>query len=816
MTIIIKHVLRNIKSKKLLSFLIILSVAVSSAMLFVALSISGSLTGIYEKTLRDAAGKSDILISPEQRMSNVFFHSAAGQKKLPSADFLPEIEVIGMYESASKSAEWLSVYAVRPADLNRLYNMEISEGTLVANGNQIIISDDTAAQFSLKLHDTIKVSINGVATDFEIAGIARSSGLFSGEARTKNAVIPLKTAQGILNCGEEVNSIHVFLNGNTTADALIKLTDAYPNLTVDETVSQKDIDSSSGSFSMTFFLMFAASCGMCIFIIYSSFRVVTTERLETMGTFRSIGASKRKSNLILFLEIAVYGVISGILAIVLGIILLLVISNQLMTSGGSTEISTINLTITFAFSVILSLLCSISPVRAAAKIPIKDIILRTGAGLRKGNSTTRFIIGASLLALGLFIPTLSVFTYNMAVILLALVFVFCGIVLVIPFLTGTLTTALQKLFPNRLSPKNLRKSKGATSIITLITIGMAVILMISDANLTMNRATEDAFALLDYQIEATGIPSDEALEKDISAIPGVEIAGGVYVKTDVEITGFDDLKTVYGMDRQKVETLFRYTLQGPLDELWSAVERGRSILISEDYINRFSLKIGDEIELIYKGSKHLYKIAGIINEMQNTGNVAFISEKNFKSDFNAKSYRFIAVKTLGDIQKVEEEIKSVLWDKQLNLTALSDIQQETREINQTVFMILTYISLLAALIGIIGIVNNLVISFMERKRSLAMLRAVGMSRRSCVKMISAEAGIIGLIGGTLGFFGGMCLSQTIPFVLRLFEFPANSAPFNPVRLIVCLVIGIILCVAAGISPMIKTTKLNIVNSIKYE
>jgi multiple sugar transport system permease protein len=93
-----------------------------------------------------------------------------------------------------------------------------------------------------------------------------------------------------------------------------------------------------------------------------------------------------------------------------------------MTSGGTTEISLYNLAITFAFSVALSLLCSLLPIRAAAKIPIKDTILRTGTGLREGSSIVRFLTGAFMLTVGLITPTLSVFTYNMAVIMLALVF----------------------------------------------------------------------------------------------------------------------------------------------------------------------------------------------------------------------------------------------------------------------------------------------------------------------------------------------------------------------------------------------------------
>jgi putative ABC transport system permease protein len=169
----------------------------------------------------------------------------------------------------------------------------------------------------------IKVSVDGVASEFEIAGIAQNSGIFSGEARTKTAIMPLNTVQDILGCGEQSNNIHVFLNETISkTDAVNALECVYPELTVEETVSGKEINAQTGQFSMTFFLMFAAACGMCVFIIYSSFRVVIAGRTPTLGTFRSIGASKRTANLILFLDILFYGVISGILACTLGIALL--------------------------------------------------------------------------------------------------------------------------------------------------------------------------------------------------------------------------------------------------------------------------------------------------------------------------------------------------------------------------------------------------------------------------------------------------------------------------------------------------------------
>ncbi len=52
-------------------------------------------------------------------------------------------------------------------------------------------------------------------------------------------------------------------------------------------------------------------------------------------------------------------------------------------------------------------------------------------------------------------------------------------------------------------------------------------------------------------------------------------------------------------------------------------------------------------------------------------------------------------------------------------------------------------------IGIFGVLNNFLISFMERKRYLAIYRSVGMSREQIVKMVFIEGLSGGIIGGDL-------------------------------------------------------------------
>ena len=60
---------------------------------------------------------------------------------------------------------------------------------------------------------------------------------------------------------------------------------------------------------------------MIFFVISSLNKIIIAERTPVIGTFRSVGATKHKMNLILIIENAVYGLFGGIIGSILGYIL---------------------------------------------------------------------------------------------------------------------------------------------------------------------------------------------------------------------------------------------------------------------------------------------------------------------------------------------------------------------------------------------------------------------------------------------------------------------------------------------------------------
>ena len=77
------------------------------------------------------------------------------------------------------------------------------------------------------------------------------------------------------------------------------------------------------------------------------------------------------------------------------------------------------------------------------------------------------------------------------------------------------------------------------------------------------------------------------------------------------------------------------------------------------------------------------------------------------------------------------------------------------------------ISLLAALVSVIGVANMMLMSVFDRTREIGLLRAIGWSRWRIVAMIEAEGILLSLVGGLLGIPFGLLLIQGSRFFVDM-------------------------------------------------
>ena len=100
---------------------------------------------------------------------------------------------------------------------------------------------------------------------------------------------------------------------------------------------------------------------------------------------------------------------------------------------------------------------------------------------------------------------------------------------------------------------------------------------------------------------------------------------------------------------------------------------------------------------------------------------------------------------------VRDEIEEVVKD--LPTVTVKDPEgfaaEQKKQVNQFLYFIYGLLGL-AVIIAILGVVNTLGLSVIERTREVGLLRAVGVTRRQLRTMIRLEAVVVAVLGGVLG------------------------------------------------------------------
>jgi putative ABC transport system permease protein len=118
---------------------------------------------------------------------------------------------------------------------------------------------------------------------------------------------------------------------------------------------------------------------------------------------------------------------------------------------------------------------------------------------------------------------------------------------------------------------------------------------------------------------------------------------------------------------------------------------------------------------------------------------------------------------------------------------------------------------LSVLIGILGIINTMALSILERTGELGMLRAVGMRRSKMVQMVISESLVMALFGGLLGLLTGTAGGVAFVRVAGL-----GQLAFSPASLGLFLLLAVVAGLIAALIPSARAAKVNVLSAIACE
>lgn len=831
--VILKYILNNISERKLRTTVMLLSIVLSTTLLFVSLSIGDSYNSAQQKMAKGFAGTATLSVSAKPDPNgNMVWITAEEIPRLVSAKNKVGFLTTSALYSKGEYFENFDLLAADLNELNAINKPRLLDGNDLTNfsGYSIVIPEKFTTKYHVKPGDTVALDIGGTSYEFRLAAIAAYDTVFLRQTRGFNALVPKDTLSEILHTSNGNSKILIEpTEGAGTERLLSELSSAMPleRYSITKVYDEAQVASEAQQKSMPSYLISFFSLVMSVFIIFSSYKVITVERLPVIGTFRSIGATQKATTKILLMESLLYGIGGGLIGIPVGYGALKLILDRLGQSLSlgveiPMVVSPLNIVLSCSVAIVVSLLSAHFPIRRASRLPVKDVVLGT-VEEKHTSSKAKLGFGVVLFILSLTLPRI-VGKGNSNLLMatggLSLLGLIVAAIIVIPLITNALSYVLERVYgkilgnEGKLAARNMRENKNIHQNITLLFISLSAVIVISVVTSFAVSYVSDIFGGGALDGFASGDMSAQFVEK-VKNIEGVKKIAAIYEldgRVNADNVLFGRMEATDDLSLQSSMLNIKYEDEETQKNIEAMFDKGRNILLSKDSLRQRKLNIGDTIRLNYKNKAYEYMVLGVFSS-RGDNSEAIIPGVYAKSDFGTVDYKMLAY-TAIDPDAVMAQIRNLFGNKYNWSRTIEEFKNDFLGVVNAFLDPLQKLTYFILLLAAIGVINNLLINYIQKKHTIAMYKSVGLSNRQNVKMSMIEGFTSGLIGAAVGLFVSYMEIKTIFIVAG----PRISMePVFDARVFVMTgIAGIVITLFGSIVPILKGSQMKLVEEIKFE
>lgn len=603
-----------------------------------------------------------------------------------------------------------------------------------------------------------------------------------------------------------------------------------------KTGAQLSADASAGlkeglSFFNRILLGFAAVALLVgTFLILNTFSIIVAQRTRELALMRAVGAGRRQIIGSVVLEAVAVGLLASVLGLGAGVGVGALLAYVFGSITGGLDLAGIAVppaAVIGAFGVglVITVVAALLPALRAARIPpiaaMQDVAT-PDRPLTKvtvaGAAVTS--IGATLLFLGLGGHTGD---GSLMTILGGVLFAFIGVALLTPLVSRPVVGLLGGLFSWWMPGKLGRLNSGRNPRRTAITAAalMVGIALVTGVTVILDSAKSSISGLAQDRIKAelviagaqTGArpPSfDSAVLAESAAIPGVALVGGVYG----DLAQVGDERTWVGANSD-VSTLAKiFGAKATAGDI-SRLEPDQ-MLVSSDVAAARGLSVGSTVPVqLARADARTYTVSGIYASDEFLDPVTLPVEAAQGFTIPQPITGFIQLTPGTQADDVLPRVEALLADSPEVSVADRDafIQQQTSQLDGLLQMI-QILLLLAIVIAVLGIINTLALSVLERTRELGLLRAVGLGRAQTMGMITVEAVVISVFGALLGITVGSGLGAAVVEALHDEGITELVLPWADMGVMVGL--GAFVGVLAAVIPAVRAARIDVLGAIAHD
>ncbi|GAA4593058.1 ABC transporter permease [Planotetraspora phitsanulokensis] len=842
---ILRLTLKNLAAHKLRLGLTALAVVLGTAFVAGTLIFSGTTDKAFDELFAEGTQTVDVTVQGTRAFTGGTDDLAA--KPVPASVLDQVRRVDGVAEARGQITGFAAIVGRDgkivggngPPQMGIGWPSSLSDYTLVsgrgpAAPDEVALDSVTAQKTGYTTGDQVKAVAKGPAEPYEVVGVFKVGAKGQTGGVTYAAFEP-STAQRLLAEPGAFSGIVAKAADGVSPAELAGRVNAVVPAGFEAITAQQAADDAAGDvkellgFLSTFLLTFGViSIFVGSFIIFNTFSMLVAQRTRDLALLRAVGASRRQVTLAVMgeaLGVGLLGSIAGLLAgagLAVGLRgLFSAVGADLPTTGLVIAPSTVVWTLTVGVAV--TLVAAFFPARRAAKTPpvaaLRDDVAPPVRSLR-ARAVAGGLLGAAggaLLATGL--------TGDggdpLALVGAGALLVFLAVAMLSPLfarpVTRLLGAPLVRLFGTtaRLGSGNAQRNPRRTSATAAaLMIGMALIATVSVLAASMTASIDkslDGSLGADFQVSAGGgfgPPGsfDPSVAADLAAVPGVKSATPM---TYAQVRLGD--QQVFAAVGDPAELAGPFGLEMESGTLAAGADE---ILVDAGTAAAGGWTTGSAVRAQYAdGAFATIRIAGVYADNPMAGPY-LLGEATHAAHYpDSRVSTVLVVKApAADAAAVRRGLESSLAAyPNLTLQDRSDIKEQARASVGQLLTMITALLVLSIVIAILGIINTLALSVIERTREIGLLRAVGMGRRQLRRMIRYESVLISVFGALLGIAVGIGFGWAVQRALAGQGIDVLAVPAG--RLGAYLAAAALVGVLAAVWPARRAARMDVLRAI---
>ena len=733
-------------------------------------------------------------------------------------------KVVGGFGPPAFGASWSDA----PAG-HGLEGLSIVRGRPPRGPGEVVLDDRTAARAGYHVGDDVRlVTATAQATlSPRLVGISgfRQGGSLNGATL---ASFDTATAQDLFLGGKDVfTDVWVTArDGVSQAELRDRAARVLPPRTEAVTGDTAADESASDllqavSFLTTFLLIFAGiALVVGAFLIVNTFSILVAQRSRELALLRALGASKRQVTWSVLLEAFVLGLLGSTTGLALGVLLAMGIRSLfarfgLDLSGQPLVFAPRTVVAAYVVGVLVTMVAAWLPARRTGRIaPVQA--LRDDVAMPEASLHRRLLLGVVLVAGGLVALWLGLaasvphpgWFVGAGVLAILLGVASASPVISRPFLALARRGYARGFgsIGNLAGQNSLRNPRRTTATASALMIGLTLactMAIVGDsAKASVDKSVAENF-IGDYVVSNVfGGPFSPSVADWMRRVDGVQQV--IRERFQIAQRG-GEREGIGATDPRDVAGLGLQVASGTGDL------RDGTVLVSRTWALEQQVAVGDPVAFTVPSGTERYLVVGTFEDnpvvfFPVLTTLRTLEDAGFPPADNA-------LIVFGDGRPgLQDRLERVVAD--LPVVTVKDeaqfAQEQRAPIDQLVLMIFALLGL-ALVIAVLGIVNTLALSIIERTREIGLLRAIGVSRRQLWQMITLESVVISVLGALLGVVLGIGFGVALMYALRDQGLEAISVPVP--LLAVFLALSLVVGVLAAVFPARRAARLDVLRAI---